>query len=99
MADDIKEKLTRIGHKAELLVTRFKSLIAENSELRQSLDEKEAEITRLARELEQVRIENEHLRVASRVAATRESLDETRAFVSDLMREIDACVDTLVRDV
>ncbi len=99
MANDLSEQLARIGHKAELLVTRYQLLAQRNEELRQTLETHQARIVALETELEHSRLEAEHLRLAANIAPTRQSLEESRAFVANLVREIDACVDDLIRDV
>lgn len=99
MANDLSEQLTRLGHKAELLCTRYQMLVQEVKRLKSELGERDARILALTADLEQSRIETEHLRVASNMAPTRQSLIETRAYVANLVREIDACVDDLIRDV
>lgn len=99
MANDLSEQLTRIGHKAELLITRYGMLKQELKRAKAALAEREARILALTAELEHSRLETEHLRLAATVAPTSQSLLETRAFVADLVREIDACVDDLIRDV
>lgn len=99
MAKDLTEQLARIGHKAELLATRYATLLAQNKELREQLAERDQALNQLRQQLERANVEVQHLKLASNVLATRESLEQTRAYVSDLVREIDACVDDLIRDV
>ncbi len=99
MANDLTEQLTRIGHKAELLTTRYGMLVQEMRRLKEKLSESEARILALTGELERSRLEAEHLRLAANVSPTPQSLLESRAFVANLVREIDACVDDLIRDV
>lgn len=99
MANDLTEQLTRIGHKAELLTTRYGMLVQELRRLRADLAERDARILALQADLEHSRLEAEHLRLAANVAPTVQSLQQSRAFVADLVREIDACVDDLIRDV
>lgn len=99
MANDLSEQLKRIGHKAELLTTRYGMLVDELRRTKEALAEREARILALTAELEQSRLETEHLRLAANVAPTPQSLLESRAFVADLVREIDACIDDLIRDV
>lgn len=99
MANDLTEQLTRIGHKAELLTTRYGMLVQEVRRLRSELADRQAQILALQASLERSRLETEHLRLAANVAPTPQSLQQSRAFVANLVREIDACVDDLIRDV
>ncbi len=99
MAKDLVEQLNRIGHKAELLTTRYTGLKQENKRLRETLADRDAEVLALKAQLQKERLEVEHLRVSSAIAPSSQTLSETRAFISDLVREIDSCVDDLIRDV
>ncbi|MDE6463701.1 MAG: hypothetical protein K2L16_03595 [Muribaculaceae bacterium] len=99
MAKDPAEQLNRIGHKAELLVTRYSLMKQENKRLRAELAERDAEIMALKGSLEHLRLEVEHLRISSAIAPDTATLADTRAFIANLVREIDACVDDLIRDV
>lgn len=99
MAKDLEEQLTRIGHKAELLATHYSTLKQENARLRTELSDCRVQILALKGDLEKARIELEHLRISSALTPSSKTLAETRAYISDLVREIDACVDDLIRDV
>lgn len=99
MANDIAEQLTRIGHKAELLATRYQTLRQSNAALRQRIEELEEGLRERDRKLEQQAIELEYLKVSSAIAPTSETTEQVRARISNLVREIDACVDDLMRDI
>ncbi len=99
MAKDLAEQLARIGHKAELLTTRYSVMRQENKRLHALLDEREAELLALKGKLEKISLEAEHLKISSAIAPDTATLAGTRAFIANLVREIDACVDDLIRDV
>lgn len=99
MAKDLSEQLTRLGHKAELLVTRFATLKADNETLRARLLELEAQVRALTADNEHLRTEVQFLRMSSAIAPDRESAAKVRALLSDLVREIDACVADLMKDI
>ena len=99
MAKDLGEQLARIGHKAELLVTRQQMLLKQNADLRQQLDDCRAQVIALQGQLQKANMELEHLRISSALSPDSKTVAETRAFISNLVREIDACVDQLVREV
>ncbi len=99
MAKDLAEQLSRIGHKAELLVTRFSTLKEQNKELRSRLVELEATLRARDALIERQRIELEHLRISSALAPDAATAREARATLVELVREIDACVADLMKDV
>lgn len=99
MATDLSEQLTRIGHKAEVLVARYGTLQADNKKLREATSELESQLSAAAATIEKLRVEVEYLRVSSAIAPDTQSAVRARAILSDLVREIDACVAELVKDM
>ena len=65
MAKDFAAQLSRIGHKAELLVTRYSTLKEHNARLRQQVLELQATLRAHEALIEKQRIELEHLRISS----------------------------------
>lgn len=88
-----------MGHKAELLVTRYSTLRADNDRLREEVLELQAQLTASRARIEKLEIELESLRLSSAIAPDTESAVRARAMLSDLVREIDACVADLMKDV
>lgn len=99
MAKDLAEQLSRIGHKAELLVTRYATLKEHNSQLRERLIELEANLRARDAVIEKQRLELEHLRISSAIAPDTATAREARATLTELVREIDACVADLMKDI
>ena len=99
MATELSEHLSRLGHKAELLVTRYSTLRADNDRLREEVLELQAQLTASRARIEKLEIELESLRLSSAIAPDTESAVRARAMLSDLVREIDACVADLMKDV
>lgn len=99
MAKDLSEQLNRIGHKAELLVTRFGTLKEENEALRARQLELEAEVESLKKLNEKQSVELEFLRVSGAIAPDSAAARDARAKLSDLVREIDACIADLMKDI
>lgn len=99
MASELAEQLNRLGHKAELLTTRYAMLREQNAQLREEVEDLRATLqTRNAR-IERLEIELENMRVSSVLAPDSESVGHTQAMISDLVREIDACVADLMGDI
>ena len=100
MAKDLSEQLSRLGHKCELLVTRFATLKRDNEELRARQQELLGEIDSLRRQNEQMSTELHFLKISGAIApATQSAKKSTRGIISDLVREIDACVADLMKDI
>lgn len=99
MSKDLSEQLARIGRKAELLTTRYRLIEQELDRQRSRVAELESELEAERRAGERLRLENEHLRISAAIAPDSAKAAEARAYISDLVREIDACVDDLMRDI
>lgn len=99
MAKDFAEQVARIGRKAELLATRLQMVEKRNAALAAQLAELEERHRRTLTELERSRAELEFLRMGSVMAADKATKAKAKALISDLVREIDACVDDLTRDI
>ena len=92
MAVDLKQQLERVAAKADLIVERCKQLtqqrdeaLAQIAELRQLLSERE-------KEAEQLRVDNEYLRVVSALCPDRKEVENARSLISGLVRDIDRCI-------
>lgn len=99
MAKDLAEQLSRIGHKAELLVTRYESLKDENQALRERVQELEARLISCNRTIERQSVEIEHFKISSAIAPDAATAREARTILAELVREIDACVADLMKDI
>lgn len=99
MAKDLAEQLSRIGHKAELLVTRYESLKTENQALRERVQELEARLLCCDKTIEKQAVEIEHFRISSAIAPDAATARKARTILAELVREIDACVADLIKDV
>lgn len=99
MAKDLAEQLNRIGHKAELLVTRYSTLREDNQRLQARVQELENELEASRRKIEQLQTQVEHFRISSALAPDSRTASETRAIITRIVRDIDACVADLMKDV
>ena len=54
-----------------------------------------ADNSRLMKELQQLRQENEYLRLARTMAASAEQMEQNKARISKIVRDIDKCISQL----
>ena len=99
MAKDLSEQLGRIGHKAELLVTRYATLRDDNTRLRDEVVELKARIHALEAENEKLVMQLEFLRLRSTIAPDSQATLKARDMITNLVRDIDACVADLMKDI
>lgn len=95
MAGDLQKRLDSLRNKAELLLKRYALLEEENQVLKQKINELEATLARQNRELTDKERQIEQLRVMGVLAPTREDVEQSRAFLAGLVRDIDKCINEL----
>lgn len=99
MAQELSEQLTRIGHKTELIVTRYETLRSENASLRRELDEARAALQSRDILIQRLEQQVEFFKIAGAIAPDKAATAEARAVIANLVREIDACVADLMKDI
>ena len=92
---ELKDKLQSLMHKVEILGKRFVALQGENKELSRQIERQKLEIAHLEKELAQLRIDNEFLRVAHTVPANPEVVSQYKKQVTKMVRDIDRCIKQL----
>lgn len=95
MAGDLQKRLDSLRNKAELLLKRYALLEEENQVMKQKINELEATLARQNRELTDKERQIEQLRVMGVLAPTREDVEQGRAFLAGLVRDIDKCINEL----
>ncbi len=92
MALDYSAVIASISRKAQVLVERHARLAEAKAQADARVAELEQEVEGLRKALEQARLQNEYLQIAATISPSREQVEEARAMVSNLMREIDRCI-------
>lgn len=92
MAIDLKQQLDRVSAKADLIVQRCMSLTQQRDEALGRIAELEATLAARDKELEQLRVENENLRVVEAICPDRSKVEQARSLISELVRDIDRCI-------
>ena len=92
---ELNDKLQLLLHKVESLGKRHAALQNENKELSRQIERQQLEIERMEKELAQLRIDNEFLRVAHSVPNNPEVVAQYKKQVTKMVRDIDRCIKQL----
>lgn len=92
MVVDLKQQLERVAAKADLLVGKCRILTQQRDEALSRLAQMEQQLTECQKELEQLRVDNEHLRTVTTLYPDRKAVEEARSLISGLVRDIDRCI-------
>lgn len=95
MAVNLQERIDKIQAKAALMVERYEHLRLQLAEARDSIGQLEAIVDRQRREIEDRDRQIEYLKVASVLTPDHRDVESTRAMLSELVREIDKCINQL----
>lgn len=95
MAANLQERIEKIQAKAALMVERYEHLRLQLAEARDRIGQLEAVVDRQRREIEERDRQIEYLKVASVLTPDHRDVESTRAVLSELVREIDKCINQL----
>lgn len=95
MAGNLQQRIDRIIAKAALIDERYRLLAEAKAVTDNRVGELEAEVDTLRRQLSERDREIERLRVASALAPDHSNVEEARALLTELVREIDKCIKQL----
>ena len=91
----MKDKLQNLKHKVDTLGKRYVALLGEKKEMERTIERQELEIAKLEKELSQLRIDNEFLRVARSIPSSPEAIARYKGQVAKMVRDIDRCIKQL----
>ena len=92
---ELNEQLQNLLRKFEILRQRYVALQNENKELKRSVERQELEVAKLEKELSQMRIDNEFLKVVHSVPRDPEAVSRYKKQVAKMVRDIDRCIKQL----
>lgn len=95
MAVDLHSTIERILNKSSVLVEKYHALEAEKVNAELKVRQLHEEIATLKKELEQLRQDNEYLRMARTIVPSYEQLAESKSIISQLVRDVDKCISQL----
>lgn len=92
MVADYQQTIERIRHKANLIVQRYNILLQEKHSCEAKISELESLILQQKKDIEKLQLENEYLKVATTIVPNSNDVEQSRALLSKLVREIDKCI-------
>lgn len=92
MAVPLQQRVEKIKSKASLLQERYRALLRAKTEADTRIAELAAEIDTLSRRLREKETEIERLKMASVLTPDHRDVEQTRQFISSLVRDIDKCI-------
>ena len=92
---ELKDKLQSMMRKVDALGKRYMALLGEKKEMERTIERQELEIAKLEKELGQLRIDNEFLRVAHTVPRDPAVVNRYKKQVAKMVRDIDRCIKQL----
>ncbi len=95
MAGDIQQQLERLKFKADLLTKRYVDVLSERDEAMDKIAQLEALIERQKKDLQRLEHELEYQKIATTISQSSEDVERSRAVLTELMREIDSCINEL----
>jgi len=84
--------ITVLQTRVRQLILKFKDLKAENDELYAELDKKEQEIAELNRNQDSLKKDYESLKLARMMAISDQDVEDTKARLAKLIREVNKCI-------
>ena len=92
MADDLKARLDSISNKAKLLTELYVGLRQEKQSADSRIEELNNIVNNQQKEIERLTQEVEYLKIATTIVPDRNQVENSRAILSKLVREIDKCI-------
>ena len=92
---ELKDRMKVLTDKVESLGRRYLALQSERKEMARQIECQDLEIAQLKKELAQLKIDNEFLRVAHSVPANPEAVARYKKQVAKMVRDIDRCIKQL----
>ena len=97
MAVNLQQRLESLRAKAQLLTQRYELAQQQLEQTRQQLEEKSRALTKAEAENARLRQRVEELQVVTTLNPRREDVERSRAFLAELVRDIDKCINELTQ--
>lgn len=97
MARDFKSRIDAVSAKLLVLTERYESMEQAYEAARQEIIMLKASLLAKDKEIDQLRTRAEYLTVASNLrGGSRSDLEQAKALIADLLRDVDRCIDDLI---
>jgi len=97
MAGEIQDRIVRLKHKFELVSSQYALIIKKKQELELKINALEAEIEILRKSNARQQETIELLHAARAVAPNRQELEQSRLILTNLVREVNKCINDLIQ--
>ena len=95
MDDSLQAVLDRLRSKSEILTERYEAILEAKKVADERILALEKENEQQRGEIEQLKQQVEYLQIARSISVDRETAERNRAFLSDLLRDIDKSISQL----
>lgn len=95
MTGDLQNRLDSICRKAILLTERYKALEQAKTQADQRIAQLEAELDQSRQQVSHLEEQAKYLTLTQAVNPTREDVERSRKVISELVRQIDRCINEL----
>lgn len=95
MAGNLQQRLDRLKSKTEMVLARNEALQERLDATKERLGILEETIRTKDKEIDLLRQQIEHLKVVNTLTPDHRDVEQTRAFLSGLLRDIDKCISEL----
>ena len=95
MAGEFQQLIDRINAKARIVVERYALILSQRDSALERVAELERRLEEQQREISALKRDNEYLRISTTLAPSRTDVEQTRAMLSEMVREIDKCIGEL----
>lgn len=95
MPGTFDQRIANIESKARLLAERHRYLMAQRDQALEQIDRLQAQLADQNRQIENLKAQVDYLRMAATIAPSRDEIDRSRQFLSQLVWEIDKCINQL----
>lgn len=97
MAGNLQQRLESIKAKAKIITERYRKVEAEKRAAEMQIAELQATVRHQHAQLQQAMLKIEQLQVVTTLVPKRENVEQTRVILSELVREIDKCINDLTQ--
>lgn len=95
MAGEFHKTIDRVNAKARIILERYNVMKRQRQLDLERIEELEEALRKLTAQNERLQSQVEYLKIATTIAPSREDVEQTRALLSNLVREIDKCITEL----